>query len=113
MRPPKPLVLPWAAMAAKRSKKSKMILVRASESTLRGMKVANESRARLASVDRSHEQQIFPQLTFLPLILPTVLSYPKQLVRFPRHHAAGQSTPAPFEHAAESLDRRASDMSPL
>lgn len=45
LRPPMPLDLPCAAMAAKRSKKSKIILVRASESTLRGIKVAKASRA--------------------------------------------------------------------
>lgn len=49
LRPPIPLVLPWAAMAAIRSKKSKMILVRASESTLIGMNVANASRAMFES----------------------------------------------------------------
>lgn len=44
-----PLVLPCAAMAANRSKKSKMIFVRASESTLMGIKVANASRAMFES----------------------------------------------------------------
>lgn len=51
--PPSPLDFPWAAMAESRSKKSKMILVRASESILMGMNVANESRAILESMQDS------------------------------------------------------------
>lgn len=47
--PPSPLDLPCAAIAARRSKKSKIILVRASESTLRGMNVENASRANCES----------------------------------------------------------------
>jgi hypothetical protein len=45
LRPPNPFVLLWAAIAARRSKKSKMILDRESLSTLRGMNVLKESRA--------------------------------------------------------------------
>jgi len=48
-RPPRPFVFPCAAIAESRSKKSKMICARAFESTLRGMKVANESRAMFES----------------------------------------------------------------
>ena len=49
LRPPNPFILLWAAVAASRSKKSNMILDRASLSTLRGMKVLNESRAMFES----------------------------------------------------------------
>src|SRR5262245_60681339 len=47
-RPPSPLVLPLAAMAAKRSKKSKIIRFRA-ESVLMGMKVLKALRDILES----------------------------------------------------------------
>ena len=45
LRPPNPFILLWAATAESRSKKSKIIFDRASLSTLRGMKVLNESLA--------------------------------------------------------------------
>jgi hypothetical protein len=48
-RPPKPFVLPWAAIAERRSKKSKIIADRASLSTLKGIKVLNESLAKFES----------------------------------------------------------------
>lgn len=51
--PPMPLVFPLAATADKRSKKSKIMRLRASESTLRGMNVSNACRAKLESKDPS------------------------------------------------------------
>lgn len=48
-RPPKPFILPWAAMADRRSKKLKMMLERAPFSTLSGMNVRKESRAMFES----------------------------------------------------------------
>ena len=52
LRPPKPLDLPWAATAERRSKNLKMISARAWLSTLRGIKVLKESRAMLESANQ-------------------------------------------------------------
>jgi hypothetical protein len=60
LRPPNPFILLWAAIAERRSKKSKMILERDSLSTLSGMNVLNESLAicesapRVSSVPYTH-----------------------------------------------------------
>lgn len=55
--PPRPLAFPWAAMAARRSKKSKMMVLRASESELMGIKVEKASRAKPESA-RSVRQAV-------------------------------------------------------
>lgn len=52
LRPPNPFILLWAAIAESRSKKSKMILDLAPLSTLRGMKVLNESLAMCESATK-------------------------------------------------------------
>jgi hypothetical protein len=52
LRPPNPFILLWAAIAERRSKKSKMIFERDSLSTLRGMNVLNESLAMCESAPR-------------------------------------------------------------
>lgn len=49
LRPLRPFVFPCAAMAERRSKKSNIIFVRESDSTLKGMNVAKESRAMFES----------------------------------------------------------------
>lgn len=43
------MALPWAAMAAIKSKKSNIIVVRASESTLKGINVEKASLAKFES----------------------------------------------------------------
>lgn len=70
LRPPRPFDFPCAAMAAMRSKKSKIICVRASDSTLIGIKVA---KASLASWESGHISRLskdryrtFPHLALQP-----------------------------------------------
>ena len=75
-----------------------MIFVRESESTLRGIKVANALRARSESgrQDEQQERQGFRSL-------PTLLANAEELVRFPSDDTAGQSAPTPFHDAAYDL----------
>lgn len=94
-RPPRPLDLLWAAIAAKRSKKSVIILVLASDSTLMGMKVEKASRAKLESgVHGSVSTSSFSTG------FRTLFTNFKQLIGFPGDDSSGESTPAPFHHTA-------------
>jgi hypothetical protein len=93
-----PLVFPLAATADSKSKKSKMMRLRASDSTLMGMKVSKACRAKLESAMSSVDRyRVFMW------IAPTRFANSKELVGVPRDDAAGQSAPAPFYDTAEGL----------
>jgi hypothetical protein len=74
-----------------------MIFVRASESTLKGMKVANESLAMLESactVSTGVDNAVS---------IHTRLAYFKELIGIPGYHPSRESTPGPLDHAAQNL----------
>ena len=72
--------------------------LRASESTLMGMKVSKACRAKLESALSSVDH-----CRVLGWIAPTRFANSKELVGVPRDDAAGQSAPAPFYDTAKSL----------
>ena len=109
LRPPKPFDLPCAAIAARSSKKSKMILVRASEATLIGMNVLKASRAELES---SSQVSVLVTFGFRTRLL-TLLANLEQLVSFPRHHTANETAPAPLQDAREDLSGAVSRAAPI
>jgi hypothetical protein len=102
LRPPKPFDLLWAAIAARRSKKSKMIPARASLSTLSGINVLNES---LAICESGTGLASSPNTILAARIVHTLLSNLEELVRIPTNNAALESAPAPFYHACNDLSR--------
>lgn len=73
LRPPKPFILPCAAIADSRSKKLKMMLVRAPFSMLSGINVLNESRAIFESACR--EWRVSDPFCHLRNILRDGISY--------------------------------------
>lgn len=106
LRPPKPFILLWAATAESRSKKSKMIFDRASLSTLRGMKVLNESLAMFESAaPGQRDRDAPPPAQRQPGSYDTLFSDLEELVGIPAHDAALQPTPAPFDHPGDDLYR--------
>lgn len=75
-----------------------MILVRESESTLRGIKVANALRARSESGRQDEQHEPWGLRSLLTLLANT-----EELVRFPSDDATSQSAPTPFHDAAYDL----------
>lgn len=78
-----------------------MILARKSLSTLRGMKVLNESLAMCESAPGLAPNSTC--LFFCPRLHHTLLSNLEELVRVPADNTALESTPAPFDHARDNL----------
>ena len=93
-----PLVLPLAATAESRSKKSNMMRLRASDSTLRGMKVSKAWRAKLESGLRVSVGPVY-----VVQGQHTGLAFSEELVGIPGDDTARQSAPAPFHDTAEGL----------
>lgn len=91
-------------MAVRRSKKSQMIFVRASESTLMGMKVLKASRARSESARGFG--WLVRQVPKGEGATRTLLANLEQLVRFPGDYTSRKSAPTPLDHAAEHLFRQ-------
>lgn len=77
-------------MADSKSKKSKMILVRAAESMLSGMKVAKASRARFESEYRGQHEHLGRLVHYLPCSPSLNSSYASQVTTPPgnllQHH---------------------------
>lgn len=97
-------------MAANRSKKSKMILVRASDSTLMGINVENASRAKFESSHRCRSETHVPRWSKGG---HTLFANFKEFVSFPSDYSAGQSAPAPFHNTTKDLRHDTSHISRL
>lgn len=87
-------------MAAIKSKKSKIIISFALDSTLSGMNVAKASRAMSES---AHDVRSKTVHAHLGIWCRTLLPHFEKLICFPRYNATSQSAPTPFHDAAEDL----------